>query len=256
MRNLKNICPVSVVKADSLEEARQKLGLRNKRDPLPFRDGKEKKWTRRHNIIGMRFGKLVAVEFDETFFKLRTVCKCDCGNYIVLPSGDVKKRKCCGCDGRKRISKAKAKHRMYGTPEYSAWGSMKTRCYNQAQRAYKDYGARGISVCDRWRFSFENFLEDMGLKPSPKHSIDRINNNGNYEPGNCRWVTIEVQADNKRTTRFIEIGGVRKTVAQWSRETGIGNTTLYYRLSKGVDESELLAPPDKSGKKLIKKTSK
>ena len=92
----------------------------------------------------------------------------------------------------------KEKHGLSRTSEYRCWQQMKDRCYNTRNHAYKNYGARGIKVCDRWLISFDNFIEDMGFKVNKKYSLDRINNDGNYEPSNCRWTTIDIQLTNRR----------------------------------------------------------
>lgn len=120
-------------------------------------------------------------------------CRCHCGKEFTV-SGDKLKRghtKSCGCisDG--------LKHGLVGTSEYGIWAAMKRRCMNKNSAAYKDYGGRGVVVCERW-MHFQNFYADMGMRPSVKHSIDRINNDGNYEPNNCRWTTMDVQARNRR----------------------------------------------------------
>ena len=119
------------------------------------------------------------------------------------------------------------------TPEYTAWCGMIGRCYNSNNRKFKDYGGRGISVCDRWRDSFISFLEDMGEKPSASHSLDRIDNNGNYEPGNCRWATVKEQSRNKRNVTFIEIDGISMTAAEWAKLSGQKYETILYRIKKG-----------------------
>lgn len=120
------------------------------------------------------------------------------------------------------------------TKEYQAWIHIKMRCNNPSYARFKDYGGRGISVCDRW-LSYNNFLSDMGRAPSTKHTIDRINNDGNYEPNNCRWATWSQQHSNKRGLRKITYKGESKTVAEWARGLGVHKGTILYRLNKGWD---------------------
>lgn len=117
--------------------------------------------------------------------------------------------------------------------EYTVWIGIKTRCNNKNDHNYLKYGARGIRICERWQNSFLHFLQDMGTRPSADHSIERIDNAGHYEPGNCRWATSEEQANNRRSSRFIEFNGERRTIAQWSKCTGIKQDALLMRLRKG-----------------------
>lgn len=114
------------------------------------------------------------------------------------------------------------------------WRAMLDRCYNPARTNYKHYGARGIEVCQRWRDSFEAFCEDMGVKPGSWHSLDRIDNDGNYEPGNCRWAAPEVQQNNKRNTRLATFNGKTQTMSQWCRELRVSKGTMHYRISSGL----------------------
>jgi len=128
------------------------------------------------------------------------ICKCDCGEVKEVYVANLihGKSKGCGCDFS-QIAKTKfTKHGLSDSKEHLAWLSMKGRCYNKSQQSFKNYGGRGIIVCDRWLSKFEFFFSDMGAAPSTKHSIDRINNNGNYEPKNCRWATPLQQSKNKR----------------------------------------------------------
>lgn len=127
--------------------------------------------------------------------------------------------------------------------EYRAWNSMKSRCYNKSHTSYRNYGGRGIQVCERWRYDFPTFLNDMGNRPS-KHTLDRIDNDGNYTPGNCRWATYKEQLNNKRGNRLLTLDGKTQTVSQWSTETGIKYWTLSQRVGRyGWSDEDALTKP-------------
>lgn len=119
--------------------------------------------------------------------------------------------------------------------EYKAWAGIKTRCLNSKNKVYKYYGGRGITVCERW-LKFENFLADMGLKPSAQHSIDRIDNNGNYEPSNCRWATDKEQTRNRRSNIIVEHEGVAMCMADAAELSGVGYNSFRYSLQKSLKE--------------------
>lgn len=162
-------------------------------------------------------------------------CRCECGSETLvttqaLASGNTKS---CGCR-RKKTSVLNGQnnktHGMTRTPEYKAWQSMKDRCYNEDCPNYPLYGGRGILVWADWIRSFERFYRDMGPRPSPKHSLDRIDVNGNYRPDNCRWATAKEQSNNKRNNHMFEYDGQRKTLTQWADLYGIPIPTLSSRL--------------------------
>lgn len=161
---------------------------------------------------GLRFGRLTITAEAGKYVspqgkELRLVsARCDCGNEITATLNSLKggPSASCGCYRTElaigRIAHGDAR-KGYPTKEYKTWSGMIQRCENPKSTKYSDYGGRGIKVCKEWREDFEVFLRDMGRKPSPEHSIDRIDVNGNYESGNCRWATPEVQANNKRNSR-------------------------------------------------------
>lgn len=131
------------------------------------------------------------------------------------------------------------------TTEYRTWTHIKQRCHKESNNRYYNYGAKGIVVCERWRDSYKNFLEDMGRKPTPKHTIDRIDNMGNYEPSNCRWATKKEQAQNTSLNRNVELNGETHCVSEWARRKGMSVRTLCYRLDAGWTVQEALEYPPK-----------
>ena len=153
-------------------------------------------------LAGMRSGRLTALVRHGN----KWLCKCDCENFHLVSTYDLLSRhphvRSCGClnrDRRKQYGDTNWQtHGKTGTPEHRIWKGMKTRCNNPNATSYKYYGGRGIKVCKRWLDSFENFYADMGDKPTPHHTLDRISNDGNYCKSNCRWATMKEQAANKR----------------------------------------------------------
>jgi len=132
---------------------------------------------------------------------------------------------------------------MADSPEYGIWKGMKKRCYHPRARGYHNYGGRGVKVYERWLHSFKAFFEDMGSRPSPEHQIDRIDGDGDYEPGNCRWVTRGEQNRNRKDNRFLEFRGERLCLADWAKRFGIRKGTLHDRLARGLSVEEALTIP-------------
>lgn len=171
--------------------------------------------------------------------------KCTCNKEFVTDLQGVvnKETISCGCRKSQRFKELITKHGKSGTPEYICWNNIKDRCRNKNNFQYKDYGERGIVVCDRWLYSFSNFLEDMGEKPSNAHSIDRIDVNGNYCPENCRWATNEQQCSNKRNSVLLLFDGEIKTLTKWASIFDMSPKTLKWRLFKGMSVEEALTTP-------------
>lgn len=130
------------------------------------------------------------------------------------------------------------------TPEYVSWCRMRNRCNNKNAPQYQWYGGRGISICARWEY-FPAFLEDMGPKPSPRHTLDRIDNDGNYEPNNCRWATAKEQARNSRKAHNVTLNGETRCIAEWTELTGLKGPTIRHRLRHGYDVASALSPEAK-----------
>lgn len=176
------------------------------------------------DLTGQKFGKLTAVRLLGRRTGLKTqrifwLFRCDCGNEVEVSGSDVTfgRTTSCGCYRKATTSKNMTTHGATTgnrVPEYGVWCAMKARCVATSGPDHHDYSARGITVCDRWLNSFENFIEDMGPRPSPKHSIDRKDVNGNYRPDNCKWTTQKAQNNNKRNNVYINYKGQTYTMIQ------------------------------------------
>ena len=188
----------------------------------------------------------VVVGLDKHGWKItRTTAeyKCDCGTVFTMQCRSEKVSKSCGCLARETArklltgNKHRQTHKGTGTPTYKTWQSMKGRCLVENHIEYKRYGGRGFAICERW-LAFENFLADMGERPEGC-SVDRIDPNGNYEPGNCRWATDKEQARNRRSSRFLTVDGITKTVAEWSEHKDAAKAfNIYNRLDLGWSDAE------------------
>lgn len=187
------------------------------------------------SLIGVRSGKLIVVAYshkkgEDHFW----VCSCDCGNTSVVRRSHLSNghTKSCGCSSSRATMGARSlKHGATRTPEYNVWARMKQRCFDPNYKEFHLYGGRGITVCERWKDSSSNFLEDMGKVPKGME-IDRTDNNGNYSPDNCRWVTAKVNCRNRRTTRFLTHNGETMSVMDWSDRVGISGNIIRQRLDR------------------------
>lgn len=169
--------------------------------------------------------------------------RCDCGKEIVANGRAVRRgniTECSTCASESR-RKARTTHGMTNSDEYRIWEAMRRRCYNENSVFFERYGGRGIEICKEWMHSFEAFFNDMGPRPSSNHTIDRINNDAGYSHDNCRWATHLEQANNKSNNNNIKIDGKVKTLAQWSREYGLNESTIRGRIKRGVSGSGLIA---------------
>lgn len=203
------------------------------------------------DLTGQRFGRLTVVKRgkNKSYRAVTWLCICDCGNETIVASIALRtgRTTSCGCYSREVNLKMKTKHghakRGNISPEFYTWTGMISRCTNPNEPEFKNYGERGINVCDRWLNSFENFLEDMGERPSKKHSIDRVDNDGDYEPDNCRWATIKEQSNNTRRNIYITIDGVTKTLTQWCRFYGVNPVTANWRIKNGWPSEKAVKEP-------------
>ena len=207
------------------------------------------------DVTGQKFNMLTAIKIVGKRQKANLwLCLCECGqetHAIVsqLTRGD---RTSCGCKRKhsrgprpdlSQRNKDRATHSMTGNYTYSSWKAMKARCFDKKDKDYPRWGGRGITVCDEWRNSFVEFYKDMGERPK-SHSIDRINNDGNYEPGNCRWAIQKTQSNNTRKNYYIEYMGRTQTAKQWAEELNkVEYKTILYRLRTGWDTHAALTTP-------------
>ena len=207
------------------------------------------------NLTGERFGKLVAIK---TIGKNKNggylwQCKCDCGNEIIANVGNLKNghTKSCGCLRADRCKMKFTKHGLEHTRLYGIWSDMRLRCYDEKNISYNRYGGRGITICDEWKNDIKAFY-DWAMANGYKDSltIDRIDNDGNYCPENCRWVTVKEQASNRRSNILVTHNGKTQTMKEWAHEVGIPYKAVWARMQKlGWSAERALTEPVKKGKR-------
>ena len=206
------------------------------------------------NLTGERFGKLVAIK---TIGKNKNggylwQCKCDCGNEIIANVGNLKNghTKSCGCLRVDRCKMNFTKHGLEHTRLYGIWSDMRLRCYDEKNIAYHRYGGRGITICDEWKNDVKAFYDwatANGYKDSL--TIDRIDNDGNYCPENCRWATVKEQASNRRSNILVTHNGKTQTMKKWANEVGTPYKVVWARMQKlGWSAERALTEPVKKGK--------
>lgn len=210
------------------------------------------------DLTECQFGRLTVIKRVPPPFGKRTrgaywQCICECGAESIVMSQSLVKgsTRSCGCYGREVASeigrRARTTHGLSKTTEYCIWSNLRDRCHNPNGDAYKDYGGRGIKVCSRWD-DFSAFIADVGKRPSKRHTLDRINNDGNYEPGNVRWATRSEQNNNKRSNRLVTYRGVTMTLNQALTVSGrkVDRMTATSRIRSGwTIDSALEMPPQR-----------
>ena len=198
------------------------------------------------DYTGMKFGLLTAIELTDKRRKSNCIwiCRCDCGNICEKVIADLRKAvkkgqtPSCGCLFSKHHAEAATHHGHARHPIQRIWAGMKQRCYSEKARSFPNYGGRGIKVCDRWLNDFEAFYQDMIDTWKPGLSLDRIDNDGDYSPENCRWVDTKTQCRNKRNNRLVN----GMTVTEFAEKCGVDRGTIYARIRRGVPD-ELLGVP-------------
>lgn len=199
------------------------------------------------DLTGKSFGRWKVEKRDISYFGkgvgAHWICECKCGMIKSVNGARLRcgRSKSCGCLAFELSAERNYKHGFSRSATYRTWIRMRSRCNDENNPSYKNYGGRGIKVCARWENSFKAFFEDMRERPGNIFSIDRINNEGDYEPGNCRWSTAREQRNNSRQNRFICIDGTKKTIAQWSRYYGVSPSTAWMRLRRGLSPEEAFA---------------
>lgn len=203
------------------------------------------------NLEEQKFGRLTVTKRveNDNHGKARWECRCSCGNITTVASSNLKtgQIQSCGCFQRERMSQRSKTHGMTGTPTYRTWRNMVNRCTYAKHEHFPRYGGRGIKICKRW-MKFESFLADMGERPAGM-TIERKNQDGDYEPTNCIWATQKDQMRNTRSSRLISFNGQTKTLAQWSEDLKINYAVLLARLDKlGWSIERTFTTPIKKGK--------
>lgn len=198
------------------------------------------------NLSGLRFGRLLVISVADNRNKMtRWNCLCDCGKTTVVFGNSLRRglTQSCGCYKRDWTISQFTTHNKTESHEYKCWCTAKQRCFNPHCARYKNYGGRGITMCDEWRDSFEQFFLDMGPCPEGKE-LDRINNDGNYEKANCHWTDRKTNMRNRQNALKATYDGQTLPLKEWVERTGIRYETLIYRMRRGLP---LLAPIGNTG---------
>ena len=213
------------------------------------------------DVTGQRFGRWTALSYEgRVDGRVKWLCRCDCGTERLVESSSLRDggTLSCGCLKLDGWIERRTTHGESKSAEYGVWQNMQRRCDDPTNKAFPNYGGRGIKVCDRWR-SFEAFLEDMGPRPSPDYSINRKNNDLHYSCGNCEqcakegweanceWATAEVQSQNKRTSRILTIKGRSQCLSAWAKETGVPRSRIHARLKAGWSDERSVFGSRKKG---------
>ena len=203
------------------------------------------------DMQGLKFNRLTVLELAKSRIRGNKpvtfwVCKCDCGKIVEVAGARLRTTnrptRSCGCYAKevlilngKKVGNLpkKGKHKLSRTKIHDTWLNIKSRCHRKTATGYHIYGGRGITVCDEWMNSFQTFLKDMGMPPSNKHTIERIDVNKGYSPSNCKWATMKEQSVNKRNNHFITYNGETKTISEWGIVYGIPYNTIIERLNRG-----------------------
>ena len=193
--------------------------------------------------IGRKFGRWLVLRFYASK-PIRVWCRCECGveKPVILSDLETGKNKSCGCYRSDVSTERATTHGLSSSTEYAIYCSIKARCLDKDNPAYDRYGGRGIKLCRRW-LKFENFIADVGRRPSLDHSLERRNNNKGYNPKNCYWATLMDQAKNTRTNVFLVHNGQRRHLSEWARVTGISLGTIRSRIKKGFTTTQILETP-------------
>lgn len=200
------------------------------------------------DITGQRFSSLLVVGYSERKTKAnkRIVwCRCDCGSLKEQIAANLVNggSKSCGCSLVETAKKNFTKHGNRSHEMYHRYNAMMQRCYNEKNHEYKNYGARGITVCDSWKNSIESYILDMGKPPFKGASIDRIDNDKGYSKENCQWATKKQQSENRRVVKLIEFNGKKMCIGDWEKELGFGSRGIRGRLEKGASINEAFTTP-------------
>lgn len=199
--------------------------------------------------VGKQFGHLLVLYSTRAFREQRRLaCECSCGKTVSARFDHVVRGKVrsCGCQRGAYVTADKVRHghsqRDNRTPEYGTWIKIRERCAKPGTRNFADYGGRGITVCERW-LVFENFLADMGERPSDLHSIERKDNSAGYSPNNCVWATRTEQARNRRSNHVLLMGGESMSAAAWAERTGLDSLTILARVRRGWTHDAAISTP-------------